>query len=80
MIEFYTNAAGRFTVSVGNHCVHFFPKNKNDRMWGYHEDWYDGPKYLFGLGPFALFCGDVDYKGQLIISRIFKYKNNRYNK
>lgn len=29
---------------------------KEYRLWGYQQDWYDGPLHYFGLGPLFLAC------------------------
>lgn len=56
-----TNTAGLFTISwLGKerwqtYAVHFFPY-KDQRQWGMLKEWYDGPIYSFGLGPFLLIC------------------------
>lgn len=56
---FFKNTAGLFTLAIdgwkNGYCLHFFPK-KGYREWGYSEDWYDGPYYSYGLGPFLLLC------------------------
>lgn len=36
----------RFTLHLGVKYAHW--------MLGYQEDWYDGPLYFFGGGPFFL--------------------------
>jgi len=39
--------------SVVYYNFHFFIK-KECRQWGFSKDWYDGPIWSFGFGPFFL--------------------------
>jgi hypothetical protein len=44
-----------FTIRGWVFDVHFLIR-KDQRQWGYVADYYDGPLYSFGLGPFILIC------------------------
>ena len=58
MIEFYRDKTfNSFAVAIGTqYTFHFFPKQKEDRFWGYRYLYaYDGnPTHLFGVGRFLL--------------------------
>ncbi len=53
-IDLTTKCAGKFTILIGNVCIHILP-DKDNRQWGYVQDWYDGYLYSFGFGPIVLF-------------------------
>lgn len=39
--------------------LHFLPKKRilrENHLWGYRLDWYDGPIHEFGLGPLFYVC------------------------
>lgn len=50
MISFFYKHAGLVSVSGSNWSFHLFPKPRA-WVWVYGTDWYDGPIYMFGLGP-----------------------------
>lgn len=50
----WRHSAGWIALSWGEKCLHLYVQ-KHHRQWGYSEDWYDGPFYLFGLGRWLLF-------------------------
>lgn len=41
------------TIDVLHGGIHMFPYRKHI-LFGYSEDWYDGPIYYLGLGPLCL--------------------------
>ena len=38
-----------------NYCFHFIVQ-KEHWIWGFEDDYYDGPIKLFGMGPLFLVC------------------------
>jgi len=50
----WKQGAGRPTIDVGSRLsIHLFPIDGH-WLWGLVKDWYDGPHYLFGVGPLIL--------------------------
>ncbi len=62
--EICTDGAGLLTIWGGSDHqsinFHFFPE-KEHRLWGYEEDYYDGPLFNIGLGPLLMVCGQLDF-------------------
>ena len=44
-----------FNIFSYNLTFHLFISKKH-WIFGFEEDWYNGPIYHFGLGPICLFC------------------------
>lgn len=44
---------GRLGEDLPRWYAHFFIRREH-WVWGYEEDWYDGPLPSFGLGPLFL--------------------------
>lgn len=59
-MNFWTDKAGLFTIGIGNVALHILPKPRpryrGGWLWGYKQDWYDGPLHDFGVGPLLLVC------------------------
>jgi hypothetical protein len=56
-ISIWRRCIGRpFTIDIGNASFHLFPRPTPNHIWGMHNDWYDGPLRMFGLGPLLLIC------------------------
>jgi hypothetical protein len=64
-MEICTYMIGRptFIVGVGKWeaAFHWFPKS--ERIWGYQEDWCDGPIHVVGLGPLLQIIVDDQHSG-----------------
>lgn len=59
-IRSWEHSAGLVMVKVGPWYLHLLVKREH-WVWGFVEDWYDGPLPNYGLGPFFLLAGmDVD--------------------
>lgn len=65
---FTTRTVGKLYVGISwglyghKHLgVHLLPSKSAEaigyRDWGWTSDWYDGPRYTFGLGRFMFFVG-----------------------
>lgn len=54
---------GVFDIQVGTNNldldIHVLPLK--DIVWGYHEEWYDGPLYCLGFGPLLMFAWATQY-------------------
>lgn len=55
-VTFHFKMAGLICVQVGPWALHLFVK-KSCWVWGFEEDWYDGPLPNYGLGPLFLLAG-----------------------
>jgi hypothetical protein len=44
-----------------NLALHFRIRNARDMIWGFEEEWYDGPIWLLGFGKYALFVWNESY-------------------
>jgi len=57
-MKFYTKAAGFFSIGFRifkkEITIHFLMKKEYWKYWWRHNWYYDGPIYLFGLGPLLL--------------------------
>ncbi len=61
-VEFGNNSAGIATIwfskSKWNFALHILPE-KDYRVWGKSEYWFDGPITAYGIGPLFSFISQI---------------------
>ncbi len=54
-MEFDRSKVAWLTIWFTTAAIHIFPK-KEISLWGYEQEFIDGPIHNFGLGPFLYIC------------------------
>lgn len=65
LVEIQGPSVGVVTVGWRGFTLHLGVWKSSGWVWGYEEDWWDGPLPMLGAGPLFLFCWMYSFRESL---------------